>query len=211
MQYPDNLKEFMHWYKHQSEQYFSTLKIDIEPLQTQQEIKWRPGLTEHELAVFQQELGFDFPEEIIEWYRTMNGTNLPVLHILDEGDDKYYPACFQFFYPEHLPKIKQLIQERLAISGLNPEQMSKESIPFIFPVGDYEFMVIDKIANPIYYLSIAHKNHDVNQVYIYGSLSADNLQSWLYKQTFQRTYFISDLQEFPDKARTTNYWTTEKE
>lgn len=206
MQYPDNLKSFMTWYKDQSEQYFSAFKKDSNTLAHQKEIKWQPGLSDLELDAFQQELGFDFPEELIEWYRAMNGTDSPVVAIYDEQNDQYHSVCLQFSYPKHLPEIKQLIQKRLEINGLTIEQMKEERIPFIFPVGDYEFMVIDKLTNPVYYLSIACKNHDLNQAYVYGSLIADNLQSWLLKQTFQLTSYISDLQEFPEQPRTANYW-----
>lgn len=211
MQYPDHLKAFMIWYKGQSEQYFSTLKEGIDTLQSQKEIKWRSGLSDHELNAFQQELGFDFPEELIEWYRAMNGTDSPVVNICDKQNDQYHSVCLQFSYPEHLPEIKRLMQKLMDINGLTIEQMKEERTPFIFPVGNFEFMVIDNITNPIYYLSIFNKNHDLNQAYVYGSLIADNLQSWLIKQTFQLTSYISDLQEFPDKQRTANYWTTKED
>lgn len=213
MNHPDDLKEFMIWFKDLSEKYFEMIELekDVAGLQHQRGTKWRPGLTNQELVDFQNELGFDFPYELIEFYKTMNGTDLPGVNVYAEQGLPYYYAPVYFSYPEHLPEIKKLIQERLDMNGLTIEQMKKEGIPFIFPVHNYYFMVIDKLTNPIYNLSIAHKNHGLNQGYIYGSLWTDTFQRWLIKDVFYQTSHINDLEEFPNKQRVTNYWTTEND
>lgn len=209
MKHPDNVKDFMVWFKEQSEKHFATLEFDdAYGLQHQKGTRWRSGLTNEELAQFQQELGFRFPAELAAFYREMNGTDVPGVSIYADRGDAYYYAPIYFSYPDHLDTIKQLIDKIWNVAGLTAEQIKADGIPNIFPISDYYYMVIDGISNPIFYLSIAHRNHDVNQAYVYGTLYADTLQRWLIKDAFHRTDHISDLEAFPDKERTPNFWTT---
>jgi hypothetical protein len=67
-------------------------------------------------------------------------------------------------------------------------------------------MVIDNKTNPVYFLSIAHKNHNLNQPYVYGSLWTDTLQSFLVKNTLFQFDHVSDLEEFPNIKREINFW-----
>ena len=213
MEHPDNIKDFMFWFKEQSEKHFATLELDKDAygLQHQRGTKWRPGLTDEELTRFQQELGFNFPEELIAFYRTMNGTDLPGVNIYgDSGEPKLYAPIY-FSFPDHLAIIKQLIDERIRLTGLTKEQLEADGVPNIFPIIDYYYIVIDEKTNPIYYLSIAYHNHDINQPYVYGEHYADTLQSWLIKDVFHQTEHISDVIEFPDRERTANFWTTKNE
>ncbi len=199
----------MVWFKDQSEKYFETIELekDVAGLQHQRGTKWRKGLTTQELVDFQSELGFDFPEELLEFYKTMNGTDLTGVNVYAEQGLPYYYAPIYFSYPEHLRKIKQLIQEILEIKGLTIEQIKENKIPFIFPINDSYFMVFDNLTNPIYFLTSAY-NRNINEKYVYGSLWTDTLKNWLIKDTFHRTTHINDLEEFPDKTRVPNYWTT---
>lgn len=210
MEHPDNIKDFIVWFKDKSETHFATLALDTDAygLQHQNGTKWRAGLTEAELVQFQEELGFDFPEELKEFYRAMNATDLPGVNIYGDRGDAYYKAPMYFSYPDHLSTIKQLIGERLKIAGLSAERINAEGIPNIFPISEYYYMVIDGKANPIYYLSIAYHNHDLNQPYVYGELYTDTLQSWLVKDVFHQTEHISDVEEFPERVRTSNFWAT---
>lgn len=209
MKIPENLNEFMLWFKHQSEKYFETIELekDVAGLQHQKATKWEKGLTVQELTDFQNELGFEFPEELLEFYKTMNGTDLTGINVFAEQGLPYYYAPIYFSYPEHLTKIKELIQEILEIKGLTIEQMKEQKIPLIFPINEFYFMIFDNQTNPIYFLTSAY-NRNKNQNYIYGSLWTYTLKSWLIKDTFNRTTHISDLEEFPDKKRVPNYWTT---
>jgi hypothetical protein len=209
MKYPENIKEFMIWFKYQSEKYFETIELetDIAGLQHQRGTKWKQGLNTQELIDFQNELGFEFPEDLLEFYKTMNGTDLVGVNVYAEQGLPYYYAPIYFSYPEHLPKIKELIQEILKIKGLTIEQMKEKKIPFIFPINDFYFMIFDSLTNPIYFLTSAY-DRNINQKYVYGSLWTDTLRNWLIKDAFHRTTYINDIEEFPNKKRVTNYWTT---
>jgi hypothetical protein len=211
MNYNTAFSEFITLFKHQSEKHFAELELDREAygLQHQKGTKWRPGLTEQELLAFQRAVGFEFPEELLAFYRVMNGTDLPGVNIYGEEGLPYSYAPIYFSYPEHLPQIKQAIEERLVIKGLTMSKIKEKGIPFIFPINDFYFMIVDKQTNPVYFLTPAYKNHDINQAYVYGSLWTDTLQSWLVKDIFHRTDHINDLEEFRAKERIPNYWTTE--
>ena len=199
----------MAWFKCQSEKYFETIELekDVAGLQYQQGTKWRQGLNAQELVDFQNELGFEFPEDLIEFYKTMNGTNLNGVNVCAEQGVPYNYAPIYFSYPEHLSKIKGRIQEILSIKGLTIEQIREKEIPPIFPITDFYFMIFDNLTNPIYFLTPAH-NRERNQMCVYGSLWTDTLRNWLIKDVFHRTTHISDLEEFPNKIREANYWTT---
>lgn len=207
---PDNIQDFMVWFKNQSEFFFEKLELDkdISGLQPQKNTKWRPGLTDEELNSFQKQLGFNFPEELIEFYKAMNGTDLPGVNTYSERGDPYNYSPIYFSYPEHISTIKMLIDEILIVTDLSIDRMKENEIPNIFPINNYYFMIIDDKTNPIYYLSIAHYNHDINQPYVYGELWTDTLRNWLIKNTFCLTNHISDMEEFPNKPRTLNYWAT---
>ncbi len=209
MTHPENIKEFMIWFKFQSEKHFETIELekDIAGLQHQKGTKWKEGLSTQELIDFQNQLGFQFPEELVEFYKTMNGTDLKGVNVYAERGLSYHYAPVYFSYPEDLPKIKELIQEILEVKGLTIEQMKEKNIPFIFPINDFYFMIFDCATNPIYFLTSAY-DKNINQKYVYGSLWTDTLKNWLIKDVFQRTTHLNDLEEFPNKKRVTNYWTT---
>ena len=117
MKNPASHKEFMLWFKNESERYFQELTLDKEVygLQHQKGTTWKEGLTEKELVIFQKELGFLFPEELIELYRVMNGTDLPGVNVYGERGDPYSYEPIYFSFPEHIDTIKELINERLNI------------------------------------------------------------------------------------------------
>ena len=211
MNYNTAFDKFIALFKDQSEKHFAELELDKDAygLQHQKGTRWRPGLTEQELLDFQQEVGFEFPAELLAFYRVMNGTDLPGVNIYGEEGLPYDYAPIYFSYPEHLPQIKQAIEERLFIKGLTISKLKEEGIPFIFPINDFYFMIIDNQTNPIYFLTPVYKNHDINQAYVHGSLWTDTLQSWLVKDIFHRADHINDLREFPARKRIPNYWTTE--
>jgi hypothetical protein len=208
MKYPENIQEFMIWFKNQSELHFKTLKLqkDVFGLQHQKGTKWRDGLNDSEIIKFQNEVGFDFPEILIGFYKNMNGTNIPGINVFGNQGIEYVHEPIFFSYPNHIDEIKSLINNLLDIKGLTIGKMKENNIPFIFPISNFYFMIIDNKTNPIYFLSEANKNHNINEPYVYGSLWADTLQNFLVKNTLFQLDHTSDLEEFPNIIRETNYW-----
>jgi hypothetical protein len=211
MEHPDNHSEFMIWFKDRSEKHFADLELDreVSGFQFQKGTKWKKGLTDQEIFSFQKKLGFNFPKELIEFYKMMNGTDLPGINIYSDRNVPHSYEPIYFSYPEHLPIIIEIINDRLRIKGFTVDYMRKINVPFIFPMTDYYFMVIDNLTNPVFHISTGHKNHDLTRPFVYSNLYADNLQSWLIKDVLRRTDHISDIEEFPDKPRVPNYWSTQ--
>lgn len=209
MRHPEGHKEFMIWFKEESEKHFYELELDKEAygLQFQKGTKWNDGLSDEEIKKYQKELGFEFPEELKGFYKTMNGTNLPGINIFGESGMEYAYEPIYHTFPEHLPQMKDLIGEILKIKGISHDEMIRNTIPFIFPIERFYFMVIDNLTNPIYYISTGFEHHDLNKPVVYASLYSDTLQSYLIKSVLKRTNHISDLEEFPERIRKSNYWT----
>jgi hypothetical protein len=210
MEYPTTPSEFMLWFKNQSERHFAELRLDSEAygLQHQPGTQWRPGLTEPELAAFQAAVGFEFPEELRAFYRVMNGTDLPGVNVYGESGLPYYYAPIYFSYPEHLATIQQCIEELLTIKALTRSRMREAAIPFIFPMNAFYFLIIDRKTNPVYFLSPVPPNHRNPHADVYGELWTDTLQGWLLKDAFNRCNHVNDAEEFPNRKRIPNYWTS---
>ncbi|WP_075591554.1 SMI1/KNR4 family protein [Labilibacter marinus] len=205
-------KEFMIWFKEESEKHFCELELDkdVYGLQFQKGTKWNEGLLDEEIEKYQKELGFEFPEELKWFFKTMNGTNLPGINVFGSSGLEYDYEPIYHTFPDHLTQMKDLIDEVLKIKSISHHEMLRNSIPFIFPIERFYFMVIDNLTNPIYYISIGFENHDLNKPIVYTSLYADTLQSYLIKSILERTNHISDPEEFPERIRKSNYWTENK-
>jgi len=213
MEYPAAPSEFMRWFKDQSEHHFARLRLTPEAygLQHQPGTQWRSGLTIPELAAFQAAVGFKFPEELCAFYRVMNGTNLSGVNVYGESGLPYDYAPIYFSYPEHLPLIQQRIEKLLTIKGLTLDRMKEEAIPLVFPICDFYFLVIDGETNPVYFLSPVPPNRRNPYADVYGELWTDTLQGYLVKDAFYQCTHVNDLQEFPNRKRIPNYWTTHKD
>ncbi len=209
MKHPERHKEFMIWFKEKSEKHFYELELDKETygLQFQKGTKWNDGLLDDEIEKYQKELGFEFPEELKWFYKIMNGTNLPGINIFGESGIKYTYEPIYYSFPEHLPQMKDLSDEILKVKCISHAEMIRNKIPFIFPIERFYFMVIDNLTNPIYYISTGYENQDLNKPVVHASLYTDSLQSYLIKSVLKRTNHVSDLKEFPEKNRESNYWT----
>lgn len=209
MKYPKGNKEFMIWFKEKSEKHFYDLELDKDAygLQFQKGTKWNAGLSDEEIEKFQKKIGFEFPEELKWFYKIMNGTNLPGINIFGESGLKYVYKPIYFAFSDHFSQMKNLINKVLKIKKISHDEMIEYKIPFIFPIEEFYFMVIDNLTNPIFYISSGYENHDLNKPVVYSSLYADTLQSYLIKSILKRTNHVSDIEEFPTRKRERNYWT----
>lgn len=210
MEYPADPREFMVWFKDRSERHFANMCLDLDAYGTQHQpgTKWRPGLTESELAAFEAALGFAFPEELRAFYRIMNGTDRPGVNVYGQSGLPYTYAPLYPSYPEHLPDIQRRIAQVLAAKGLTTDRMREAAIPFVFPLVDFYFLVLDGHTNPVYLLSPLPPSRGRPHADIYGELWTDTLQGWLLKDAFDQCNHVNDAVEFPDRPRRPNYWTS---
>ncbi|RFM32792.1 SMI1/KNR4 family protein [Chitinophaga silvisoli] len=109
--------------------------------------KWNRGLTEEELKQFEQDMGFEFPLPLRNFYRTMNGLD-KVDTWVDEHNVHHYFTPF-YAYPRDLDRIYSMISWIYESTGVNSEIVKASGISRIFPVWQHRFIMIDNPGHPI--------------------------------------------------------------
>ena len=103
----DNKIESFNSIKQQSEKLWE--KIELEKcwgFQIQEGSKWKKGLTKEELLDFESQLGFQFPDPLKNFLKTMNGLDRPGINNTgNEKDTEYGPTFYS--YPEDIGIIKR--------------------------------------------------------------------------------------------------------
>lgn len=118
--------------------------IECWGFQIQEGSIWNDGLTEKELNDFQNQIGFEFPESLKNFYRTMNGLNKPGIDI--NGDLKNKNPTFRsifYSYPQDLGLIKENINWILESNNISLQDIAKGKAPFVFPYFGHRFLVVD--------------------------------------------------------------------
>ncbi|WP_299112183.1 SMI1/KNR4 family protein [uncultured Winogradskyella sp.] len=127
--------------KRESEKKWKNLNLytKVYGYQIQENSKWNKGLNEKELFDFQSELGFEFPECLKDFYRTMNGLNKQGINF--RGGENIEPNFGSTFYsyPKDIAKIKEQIDWVRKDNKINQEQKA----PNIFPFLGHRFLIID--------------------------------------------------------------------
>ena len=112
--------------------------------QIQENSIWNSGLSEKELNEFQKQMGFEFPESLKNFYRTMNGLNKLGINIsgdLNTQNPTYRPTFYS--YPDDLELMKEQINWILDSNEINIQDIKKGKAPFIFPYFGHRFLIID--------------------------------------------------------------------
>lgn len=143
----DNSIESFKKIKQQSEKLWE--KIDLEECwgyQIQEGSKWKKGLTEEELLDFENRLGFQFPDPLKNFLKTMNGLDKPGINYTgDEADTKYGATFYSF--PENIERIKEQIEWILEDNKVSASDLSSGKVPYIFPYLGHRFLICDKNLN----------------------------------------------------------------
>ena len=141
---PDGSLAYFQCLKELSEAYWSeiTLDPDLYGLQIQPGTRWRNGLSEEMLNDFQHALGMTFPEDLKNYYRTMNGLDKPAINVYgSDGSSPVYRA--QFYASNDIDTIKSYIHWIYESNGLNGSTSDHPDIPKIFPVCGHRFLILD--------------------------------------------------------------------
>ena len=137
--------------KKESERYWSakTIDYDVWGYQIQQNSKWREGLTDADIAEFENEMGFNFPQSLKNYYKSMNGLTMPAINVAGDRNiiPEYLPNLYS--YPDNLNEIKETISWIYDSNNITEEKIKSKSISRIFPVYGHRFMLIDIPGNPI--------------------------------------------------------------
>lgn len=177
MNVPNETKHFFHWLKSKSENHWK--EIDINPIiygfQIRQNTKWLPGLSENEIADYEKELGFEFPETYKEFLRYMNGTDKLRVNVYGESGVAYQYAPGYYSFPRDLEAVIEQITWVYDSCEITKEKIEERQIPHIIPIVGHRCLIADRCDS-----------HPV--LSMYGSdiiLYSSNLQRFLVDDIFR--------------------------
>lgn len=180
-QIPDNPSIFFRWLKELSERVWGNIEVKrgIYSFQTQKEMKWLEGLAEKEIADYESELGFAFPEIYKFYLRNMKGTDKPAIN--NYGDSEVVASISDYYsFPRDLEIVKDRIKWIYDEFFVDEEEIRREKIPHIIPIVSHRFLIADNCAeNPV--LSIYGRD-----VITY----APNLQKFLVADIFENSSMV---------------------
>ncbi len=181
-QIPDNPNVFFSWLKKMSEKVWENveLKRGVFGFQTQKETKWLEGLSEEEIAEYEIELGFAFPEIYKFYLRNMNGTDKLAINTYGDSEEVAYAADY-YSFPRDLEIVKDRIKWIYEEFLVDEEEVRSEKIPHILPIVSHRFLIADNcVENPV--LSMYGKD-----VVVY----APSLQKFLVADIFENGSMIA--------------------
>ncbi len=194
---PDNSIEFYKDLKTKSEEYWKTIELNesIYGFQTQKGTKWNKGLTEEQIDSFEIEIGIEFPEGLRNYYRVMNGVNLPSINIHgNSGEKPTYSRNF-YSYPEDLVQIKEQIQWIYKSNHVTSNELVKQGFSRIFPVFGHRFILVDDTNG----LVLSMYGNDI----IYWT---DNISMLLANEIFEGLDLPSGFEENQSNAENVKFW-----
>ncbi len=193
---PNDSVNFFTAIKHLSEKYWSECDInpDIFGFQIQNGTKWKKGLAENELADFQAELNIEFPEELKNFYRTMNGLDKKGINVFGSNGTEPNFNPIYYSYPDDLEQIREKINW---IYESNDTEIENAEIPKIFPVTGHRFIILDN-------------NNQILSMYgddiIFWS---ENLSKLIANDIFDNIKNVTDFESNLKYAKPIKFWLSE--
>lgn len=100
-------------------------------------------MSEEDIKSFESALGFKFPEGLKNFYRVMNGVDLPAINIFaNSGKEPVYSNII-YAYPKDLELIKEQINWIYEANEMREADIIKHGISRIFPVFGHRFVLVD--------------------------------------------------------------------
>jgi hypothetical protein len=105
-------RDFLTELKHSTEKKWSTLTTDpsIYGFQFQRGTRWLPGLSEEQIAAYEDVLGTKFPNDFRSFLGAMNGTDLPIVNVYGSSGVPPRQSPGIYSYPRDVEIVKQLIE-----------------------------------------------------------------------------------------------------
>ena len=196
---PNGSISFFKEIKTLSEKYWN--ECDINPdtfgFQIQNGTKWKKGLSENELTDFQTELNITFPEELKNFYRTMNGLDKKGINVFGSNGTKPTYNSIYYSYPQDIKQIKENINWIYESNGLNYDKLVLENIPKIFPITGHRFITLDK-SNQI----LSMYGNDI----VFWS---ENISKLICNDIFDNITNVTDFESNPKFAKPIKFWLSE--
>jgi len=146
------LDAFFVWLKKTSEKQWETIELNrtIYGFQIQKGTKWLKGLSDSDIAEYEQIMGFGFPEVYKLFLRQMNGTDKQTINIYGESGEPYRYGVGFYSYPRDLEAVKARIAVVLEAFRVILGAIEQQVIPHIMPIIEHRFLVMDRCeGNPV--------------------------------------------------------------
>src|SRR5690606_2458310 len=117
---PDDSIDFFETVKRLSEKYWSTTDINKElyGFQIPKNTKWKPGLTDNQIADFEENLKIEFPKGLRNFYKTMNGLDKPGVNVFGSDGNEYAFSPVYYSYPDDIEVIMEKMEWILESNNL---------------------------------------------------------------------------------------------
>jgi hypothetical protein len=149
---------------------------EIYGYQFQPKTKWKPGLSDGEIAAFEKAAGFEFPEILRDYYTVMNGIDKESVNIYGNNGYAYTYSKMLYSYPEDIKLLEDLTQMIYDENYIEKDHIGERNISRIFPVYTHCFLLIDHPAHPIlsmYGEEIMYHSNNLADL-LYGELAKRN-------------------------------------
>nr|MDO8109033.1 hypothetical protein [Candidatus Sigynarchaeota archaeon] len=103
-----------------------------------------------EIAAYEKDAGFSFPQIFKLYLKTMNGTDKERINIYGRSGEPYRPGIGYYSYPRDREKIFEMIDWIYESCHVSKSDIEAREIPHIIPIIAHRFIVIDRCSsNPV--------------------------------------------------------------
>ena len=176
--------DFLTEFRRATEAKWHDLTIDpgLYGFQFQTGTRWNPGLSDQQIAAYQDLLGVRFPNDFDAFLQAMNGTNLPTHNVYGSSGYPSRKSVGLYSYPEDLEIVQSLIQrvnvDRDALmASLADEGFNLSRADGLVPIYAHRYLVCTADLNRSVVLSVA----DAYDAIVYGA----SLQNYLETEFFR--------------------------
>jgi hypothetical protein len=187
-------RDFLAEFKRATEEKWSQQSINPTTygFQFQRGTCWNPGLSDDNIAEYENALGVRFPHDFRAFLRAMNGTDLPTLNIYGYSGEPPRTSVGVYSYPRDLEVVRQRIEDfresRDEIAAdLRGQGFDLSTQDHLVPIYGHRYVVCTSNLDRSVVLSIVVHSTDA---IVYANL----LQGYLEHE------FLGDLSTQPAKA-----------
>jgi hypothetical protein len=147
--------------------------------------RWNPGLSEQQIASYEEVLGIGFPRDFKDFLAAMNGTDLPMLNTYGNCGEPHRQAVFVYSYPRDLETVRERIhrvqQYRYTLTKTMEEQgFELRASDGLVPIYGHHYVVCSSDLDKSVVLSI----QDAEDAIVYGNSLQEYLERDLLGKSF---------------------------
>lgn len=147
-------------------------------IQFQRGTRWNPGLSNAEIAEYENVLGVQFPLDFRAFLQVMNGTDIPAVNVYGHCGEAHRTSAGVYSYPRDLKTVEQRIEDvrenRNEIAAdLREQGFDLSAQAALVPIFGHRYVVCTSNLNSSVVLSIVV--HDVDAI-VYGNTLREYLE-----------------------------------